>query len=84
MRDRVKVYGWIGGDKPSDVYEGAKARKEQGFTAVKMNGTGMLLNPLLFPFPSFSCPSILSFGSRSFVAVACGAEQMISSFPLGG
>ena len=40
MRDRVKVYGWIGGDKPSDVYEGAKARREQGFTAVKMNGTG--------------------------------------------
>ncbi|ETW77913.1 hypothetical protein HETIRDRAFT_454000 [Heterobasidion irregulare TC 32-1] len=39
VRDRVKVYGWIGGDKPSDVYEGAKARREQGFTAVKMNGT---------------------------------------------
>ncbi|CAE7226487.1 unnamed protein product [Rhizoctonia solani] len=39
VRDRCKVYGWIGGDKPSDVVNGAKARKEQGFTAVKMNGT---------------------------------------------
>ncbi|THH21148.1 hypothetical protein EW146_g361 [Bondarzewia mesenterica] len=42
VRDRVKVYGWIGGDKPSDTYEGAKVRKEQGFTAVKMNGTGSI------------------------------------------
>ncbi|KAG8732707.1 hypothetical protein FRC11_011426 [Ceratobasidium sp. 423] len=39
VRDQCKVYGWIGGDKPSDVVNGAKARKEQGFTAVKMNGT---------------------------------------------
>ncbi|KZT70041.1 enolase C-terminal domain-like protein [Daedalea quercina L-15889] len=39
VRDRLKVYGWIGGDKPSAVVEGAKNRKEQGFTAVKMNGT---------------------------------------------
>lgn len=39
VRDRLKVYGWIGGDKPSAVIEGAQARKEQGFTAVKMNGT---------------------------------------------
>ena len=40
VRDRLKVYGWIGGDRPSAVVEGARARKEQGFTAVKMNGTG--------------------------------------------
>jgi galactonate dehydratase len=31
------VYGWIGGDRPSDVLEQAKERKKQGFTAVKMN-----------------------------------------------
>ncbi|KAH8103016.1 enolase C-terminal domain-like protein [Cristinia sonorae] len=40
VRDRVKVYGWIGGDTPEDVVRGAEVRKEQGFTAVKMNGTG--------------------------------------------
>ena len=41
VRDRVKVYGWIGGDKPHDVVRHAKARKDQGFTAVKMNATGI-------------------------------------------
>ena len=40
VRDRLKVYSWIGGDRPSAVVEGARGRKEQGFTAVKMNGTG--------------------------------------------
>lgn len=40
MRDRVRVYGWIGGDSPTEVFEAAKVRAQQGFTAVKMNGTG--------------------------------------------
>ncbi|KAF9447746.1 enolase C-terminal domain-like protein [Macrolepiota fuliginosa MF-IS2] len=39
VRDKIKVYGWIGGDKPSDVIEAAQRRKTQGFLAVKMNGT---------------------------------------------
>lgn len=39
VRDRVPVYGWIGGDRPADVVAAAKARKAQGFKAVKMNGT---------------------------------------------
>jgi galactonate dehydratase len=50
VRDRCKVYGWIGGDKPNDVVAGAKARLEQGFTAVKMNGTGwfdIYLSPIV-------------------------------------
>lgn len=42
VRERAKVYGWIGGDSPQAVVEGAAARKEQGFTAVKMNGTGAI------------------------------------------
>jgi len=40
VRNRIKVYGWIGGDKPNDVLDAAKARKAQGFTCVKMNATG--------------------------------------------
>ncbi len=40
VRERVKVYGWIGGDHPSEVVSAAEARKAQGFTAVKMNATG--------------------------------------------
>lgn len=42
VRERVKVYGWVGGDKPGDVYAAAVFRQEQGFTAVKMNATGEL------------------------------------------
>ncbi|KAK7202374.1 hypothetical protein BZA70DRAFT_104084 [Myxozyma melibiosi] len=48
VRDRVAVYGWIGGDRPSDVLEQAKVRKQQGFTAVKMNAVeslGWLASP---------------------------------------
>ncbi|CAG8973897.1 hypothetical protein HYALB_00003675 [Hymenoscyphus albidus] len=39
VRDKLKVYAWIGGDRPSDIAAQAQARKDQGFTAVKMNGT---------------------------------------------
>lgn len=38
-RDRIRVYSWVGGDRPSDVAEAAKAAVERGFTALKMNGT---------------------------------------------
>jgi len=39
VRDKIKVYSWIGGDRPSDVAEEAKKKQSQGFTAIKMNGT---------------------------------------------
>jgi galactonate dehydratase len=38
-RDKMKVYSWIGGDRPSEVGQSALQAKEAGFTAVKMNGT---------------------------------------------
>jgi galactonate dehydratase len=38
-RDSIKVYSWIGGDRPSDVGTAAKEVVDTGFTAVKMNGT---------------------------------------------
>lgn len=38
-RERMRVYAWIGGDRPSDVAKAALEKKEQGFTAVKMNAT---------------------------------------------
>lgn len=38
-RDRIKVYSWIGGDRPDDVAAAAKEKQDQGFTAIKMNGT---------------------------------------------
>ena len=38
-RDRLKVYRWIGGDRPSDIQASVKEAYEQGYRAVKMNGT---------------------------------------------
>lgn len=38
-RDSIKVYSWIGGDRPADVGDAAKEAVEAGFTAIKMNGT---------------------------------------------
>lgn len=38
-RDRLRVYSWIGGDRPSDVVAEAQDRIDRGFNAVKMNAT---------------------------------------------
>ena len=39
VRDNIKVYSWIGGDRPADTGAMAKAKKDEGFTAIKMNAT---------------------------------------------
>ena len=39
VRDRVRSYAWIGGDRPHEITEAAEVRKSQGFNAVKMNAT---------------------------------------------
>jgi galactonate dehydratase len=39
VRHKMRVYGWIGGDKPSDVVAQARERYDQGYTAIKMNAT---------------------------------------------
>ena len=38
-REKMRVYCWIGGDRPSDVGATALAKKNEGFTAIKMNAT---------------------------------------------
>ena len=38
-RDRMRVYSWIGGDRPQDVGSAAKERQNAGFSAIKMNAT---------------------------------------------
>ena len=42
LRDRIKVYSWIGGDRPADTAAAAQAAADRGFTAIKMNGTAEL------------------------------------------
>jgi galactonate dehydratase len=39
VRERIRAYAWIGGDRPDDIAEAARVRQDQGFTAVKMNAT---------------------------------------------
>lgn len=38
-RDAIKVYSWIGGDRPAEVGDAARAMVSKGFQAVKMNAT---------------------------------------------
>ncbi|WP_063036177.1 galactonate dehydratase [Nocardia grenadensis] len=40
VRDRVRVYGWVGGDEPDEVADAARAQIEAGLTALKMNACG--------------------------------------------
>jgi len=39
VRNSIRVYSWIGGDRPADTAAAAKSAVARGFTAVKMNGT---------------------------------------------
>ena len=39
VRDKLRVYCWIGGDKPSNVVADAKEKIKAGYTALKMNAT---------------------------------------------
>ncbi len=42
VRDKIRAYAWIGGDRPDEIAEAAGARLAQGFSAVKMNATAEL------------------------------------------
>jgi galactonate dehydratase len=39
VREKVRAYAWIGGDRPHEIGDAARGRREQGFSAVKMNAT---------------------------------------------
>jgi len=41
-RDKMRVYSWIGGDRPADSAAQAKAAQDRGFEAIKMNATAEL------------------------------------------
>ncbi|TXK42293.1 galactonate dehydratase [Nonomuraea sp. C10] len=42
VRDRIRVYGWVGGDEPGEVRDHVAAQVEAGLTAVKMNASGRM------------------------------------------
>ncbi len=39
VRDRIKVYSWVGGDRPADTAAAAREVVDRGFAAVKLLGT---------------------------------------------
>ena len=39
VRESIRVYSWIGGDRPAETAAHALERKEKGFTAIKMNAS---------------------------------------------
>ena len=42
VRERIRVYAWIGGDEPGELADAIAAQVEAGFTAVKMNACGRM------------------------------------------
>ncbi|MDT3379789.1 galactonate dehydratase [Labrys neptuniae] len=38
-RDKIKVYSWIGGDRPADIARNAREAVARGFKAIKLNGS---------------------------------------------
>jgi galactonate dehydratase len=39
VRDKMRVYAWIGGDRPQEIAQAAQTQVAAGYTALKMNGT---------------------------------------------
>lgn len=50
VRDRVRVYAWVGGDDPCELRDAVQEQVDAGFTAVKMNGSG--------PMPPLATPAL--------------------------
>jgi galactonate dehydratase len=42
VRERIRMYGWVGGDAPAEVVDHITQRIEAGLTAVKMNASGRM------------------------------------------
>ncbi|TDD28524.1 galactonate dehydratase [Kribbella turkmenica] len=42
VRDRVRVYAWVGGDEPAEIADQVAEQVAAGMTAVKMNGSGRI------------------------------------------
>jgi galactonate dehydratase len=39
VRDRMKTYSWVGGDRPAEVIAGIRKLQQEGFDTFKLNGT---------------------------------------------
>lgn len=48
VRDRVRAYSWVGGDRPDGVFDAVAQQVSAGFSAVKMNATAEM-RPIASP-----------------------------------
>lgn len=48
VRDRVRAYSWVGGDRPDGVHDAVAQQVAAGFSAVKMNATAEM-RPIASP-----------------------------------
>ncbi|MGW6932148.1 galactonate dehydratase [Lentzea sp. NPDC054927] len=48
VRDRVRAYSWVGGDRPDGIFDAVARQVEAGFGAVKMNATAEM-RPIASP-----------------------------------
>ena len=42
VRDKIRMYTWVGGNEPAEIGDQVQAAVENGFTAVKMNASGKM------------------------------------------
>jgi galactonate dehydratase len=42
VRDKIRIYGWVGGDEPDELAAQAALRMKAGYTAIKMNACGRM------------------------------------------
>ncbi|MEU3642021.1 galactonate dehydratase [Lentzea sp. NPDC034063] len=48
VRDRVRAYSWVGGDRPDGIFDAVSRQVAAGFSAVKMNATAEM-RPIASP-----------------------------------
>ncbi len=74
VRDKIKAYSWVGGDRPADVIDGIEKLRGIGFDTFKLNGCeemGVIDNSRAVDAAVNTLLAVkLSLGSISTVALA--------------
>jgi len=68
-RERIRLYGWLGGETPEEMAESARKRVEQGFTVLKMGISG--------PINYLDAPALVEINERMVAAVRAAVGPSI-------
>lgn len=83
VRDKIKAYSWVGGDRPADVIDGIKTLREIGFDTFKLNGCEELepYRPLFIEEPVLAeqAEYYPKLAAQTHIPLAAG-ERMFSRF----